>query len=228
MTTAREHILGNIRQALNRGPLSGDREAVIDARLRGRPNAVIPARGRVEGRPGIEAFCDEAARVGTTIDRVPSSAAVPGAVAAYLVRHDLPTVVRLAPDPFLEDLPWSEQAALSHSTGPARPTDAVGVTAAVAAVAETGTVVLASGRESPTTLNFLPDTHIAVLRTGAIVGAYEGTWNAVRTPSAAAALPRVVNWITGPSRTADIEQTLLIGVHGPRRQHIVLIDDQDA
>jgi L-lactate dehydrogenase complex protein LldG len=225
MSAASEQILGDIRKALRRGPSTG--ETALDAPLGARRDAVIPARGRVEGRAGIEAFLDEAARVGTTHDRVPSRGAVPGAVAAYLVRHDLPMVVRLAPDPRLADLPWSEQAALSCSAGPARPTDAVSVTGAVAAVAETGTLVLASGPESPTTLNFLPDTQIAILRADAIVGAYEATWNAVRA-AGGGALPRVVNWITGPSRSADIEQTLLIGVHGPRRQHVVLIDDQGA
>jgi len=226
MSDARAQILGNLRKALGRGPLSPDREAALDARLREPRDTVIPARGRVEGRDRITAFCDEAARVGTTVARVSSSAAVPGAIAAYLAEHDLPTDVRLAPDPFLADLPWSEQAALTTSAGPARPADAVSVTGALAAVAETGTLVLASGPASPTTLNFLPDTHIAVLRADAIVGAYEATWTAVR--AAGGDLPRVVNWITGPSRTADIEQTLLIGVHGPRRQHIVLIDDQNT
>ena len=171
MSTAREQILGNLRKALGRGHLSPDREAQLDARLSASGGAVIPARGRVEGQARITAFCDEAARVGTTVARVPSSAAAPAA-------------------------------------------------------AETGTLVLASGPESPTTLNFLPDTHIAVLLAETIVGAYEATWSAVR--AADGPLPRVVNWITGPSRTADIEQTLLIGIHGPRRQHIVLIDGQDT
>jgi L-lactate dehydrogenase complex protein LldG len=226
MSTAREQILSNLRKALGRGPLSPDREAALDARLSDRRDTAIPARGRVEGRPRITAFCDEAARVGTTVARVPSPAAVPAAIATYLATHDLPMAIRLAPDPFLADLPWSEQAALTTSAGSARPTDAVSVTGALAAVAETGTLVLASGPTSPTTLNFLPDTHIAVLRADTIVGAYEATWTVVRT--AEGALPRVVNWITGPSRTADIEQTLLIGIHGPHRQHIVLIDDQST
>lgn len=223
MSTSREQILSNLRKALRRGSLSPDREATLDAQLRERRDTVIPARGRVEGQARITAFCDEAARVGATVARVQLSAAVPGAIADYLAEHDLPTAVRLAPDPFLADLPWSEHAALTISAGPARPTDAVSVTGALAAVAETGTLVLASGPTSPTTLNFLPDTHIAVVRADTIVGAYEATWAAIRT--AGGALPRVVNWITGPSRTADIEQTLLIGVHGPRRQHIVLIND---
>ena len=227
MSHARAQILGDLRRALGRGPLSPAREAALDARLSERRDTVIPARGRVEGRARITAFCAEAARVGTTVARVPSAAAVPGAIAAYLAEHDLPMAIRLAPDPFLADLPWSEHAALTTSAGPARPTDAVSVTGALAAVAETGTLVLASGPASPTTLNFLPDTHIAVLRADTIVGAYEATWSAVRA-AGGNALPRVVNWITGPSRTADIEQTLLIGIHGPRRQHIVLIDDQSA
>jgi L-lactate dehydrogenase complex protein LldG len=96
-------------------------------------------------------------------------------------------------------------------------------------VAETGTLMLHSGPESPTRNNFLPDTHIAVLRASQVVASYEDGFDNLRRKFAKAAggffLPRTINFITGPSRTADIEQKLELGAHGPRRLHIILIDD---
>ena len=87
--------------------------------------------------------------------------------------------------------------------------------------------MLLSGPECPTTLAFLPETHVVVLDAGRIVGAYEDAWARLRVERPNA-MPRSVNWITGPSRTADIEQTLFLGAHGPRRLHIVIVRDQEA
>ena len=93
------------------------------------------------------------------------------------------------------------------------------------AVAETGTLVLLSGPDNPTTINFLPETHIVVLRAHDIVGPYEAAWNALREIYGERSLPRTVNLISGPSRTADIEQTIIMGAHGPKRLHVVIVAD---
>ncbi len=86
--------------------------------------------------------------------------------------------------------------------------------------------MLVSGADTPTTLNFLPDTHIVVLRAGRSWRATRmaGTWCARRS----AAWPRTVKLITGPSRTGDIEQRIQLGAHGPRRLHVVLVDEPEA
>ena len=81
----------------------------------------------------------------------------------------------------------------------------------------------ASGPEHPVTLNLLPDTHIVVLREGDIVGGYEDVWARLRARYGKDRMPRTVNTITGPSRTGDIEQTIELGAHGPRRMHIVVV-----
>jgi L-lactate dehydrogenase complex protein LldG len=94
---------------------------------------------------------------------------------------------------------------------------------ALAGVAETGTLVLTSGPDNPTTINFLPETHIVAVRADDIVGDYESVWDAFRLRFGRGALPRTVNMITGPSRSGDIEQTILLGAHGPRRLHIVVV-----
>ncbi len=94
---------------------------------------------------------------------------------------------------------------------------------AFAGVAETGTLVLLSGPENPTTLNFLPDTHIVVIQAADIAGDYESVWRQLRALYGPGILPRTVNFITGPSRSADIEQTLILGAHGPRALHILVV-----
>ncbi len=97
------------------------------------------------------------------------------------------------------------------------------MTAAFAGIAETGTLVLLSDAQSPTTLNFLPDVHVVVLRREQIVRRIEDVWQRLRDE--VAGMPRTVNFITGPSRTADIEQTIQLGAHGPRSLHVILIED---
>ena len=100
------------------------------------------------------------------------------------------------------------------------------VSHAFAAVAETGTLVLTSGPDNPTTLNFLPDNHIVVLDAADLAGDFETVLARLREKFGAGVLPRVVNMITGPSRSADIEQTLILGAHGPRRLHVIAVREQ--
>jgi L-lactate dehydrogenase complex protein LldG len=151
---------------------------------------------------------------------------VPGEVARYLAAENLPAELKMAPDPALDTMPWAERPLLQIRRGKAEPGDAVSLTPCVAAVAETGTLMLTSGEATPTTLNFLPDTHIVVVRTGQVVASYEDGWDLLRAQSADKlwGLPRTVNFITGPSRTGDIEQRIELGAHGPRRLHVILID----
>ena len=123
-------------------------------------------------------------------------------------------------------LPWTDSAPLlTVASGKAEPEDVTSLTAAFAGIAETGTLMLHSGPEGPTTLNFLPENHIVVLKASQVVGAYEDAWDRLRMARDGAAVPRTVNLITGPSRTGDIEQTIQLGAHGPRRLHILLVED---
>jgi L-lactate dehydrogenase complex protein LldG len=164
-----------------------------------------------------------AEEVQTTVTRVASLADVPGAVASYLASENLPAELVMAPDPALDAIPWGERPLLQLRRGKAAPGDQVSVTPAFAAIAETGTLMLISGAETPSTLNFLPDTHVVVLKAGQVVPTYEEGWTRLR---ARGDMPRTVNFITGPSRTGDIEQRIQLGAHGPRRLHIVLVDER--
>jgi L-lactate dehydrogenase complex protein LldG len=160
---------------------------------------------------------------------VTDEAAVPSAVADYLRGNNLPTQVTLAPDEWLTGLDWDSQSLLETKTGAAGINDLVTVTPAFAGVAETGTLVALSGPNHPTTLNFVPDYHVVALRTSQVVGAYEEVWAQLREANKVGGgftMPRNINMITGPSRTADIALTIELGAHGPRSLHIVLIDDQ--
>jgi L-lactate dehydrogenase complex protein LldG len=154
---------------------------------------------------------------------LPSAADVPAAVADFLRAHNLPMQVRRGDDSRLAALPWDSQRTLDVSTGASDGHQLVAVSHAFGGVAETGTLVMASGSDNPTTLNFLPDTHIVVLDAKDIAGDYETVWAHVREQYGIDALPRAINMITGPSRSADIGQILILGAHGPRRLHVLIV-----
>jgi L-lactate dehydrogenase complex protein LldG len=134
----------------------------------------------------------------------------------------------MAPHPSLDAIPWGVRPLLQIRRGRADAHDKVSLTPCRAAIAETGTLMLISGAATPTTLNFLPDTHIVVVRADQVVATYEDGWDRLRAGEKPEGLPRTVNFITGPSRTADIEQHIELGAHGPRRLHIVLVEDGQA
>jgi L-lactate dehydrogenase complex protein LldG len=230
MSEARDQILGGIRRSLKRGPLDETQRQSLEAQLASPTRNLVPARAAGRDHPGqIELFIAMAQEVQTTVTRVASPAQVPGAVADYLSQRNLPSRLVMTPDPQLDDIPWEERTMLELRRGRAEDGDAVGLTGCFAAVAETGTLMLISGPESPTRNNFLPDTHIVVMRGDQIVASYEEGWTRLRQRGQRGeggwTMPRTVNFITGPSRTGDIEQRIELGAHGPRRLHIVLIED---
>ena len=233
MSEARGQILEAIRRSLKRGALDGDARGALLRRLADhRPNLVPARAAALDHAAQVDLFVAMAEEVQTTVVRVAGTWSVPAAVADYLSQHNLPSSLVIAPDPRLDDIPWGQWPLLELRRGRAEDADQVGITACFAAVAETGTLMLVSGPESPTRNNFLPDTHIVVLRRAEIAATYEEGWTRLRQakagPDGSVAMPRTVNFITGPSRTGDIEQRLELGAHGPRRLHVVLIDDGAA
>ena len=233
MSEGRDQILGGIRKSLKRGALDETRAAAIRAKLASPQRNIIPKRAASLDHQGqIELFLRMAQEVQTTVTRVRSDAEVPGAVADYLAEHNLPSKLVMTPDPQLDGIPWADRPLLEIRRGRAEDKDAVGVTACFAAIAETGTLMLTSGPEAPTRNNFLPDDHLVVLRAGQVTATYEDGFDRLRERQKNGgdewAMPRTVNFITGPSRTGDIEQRIELGAHGPRRLHIILIDDGAA
>ena len=226
MSEARDQILGDLRAHLGRGRLDASAAVEAEARLAAHRRNLVPARAASLDHAGqIALFIAEITAVDATVVSVAAADDVPGAVADYLSRQNLPARLVMTPDHKLGAIPWDTRPLLELRRGRAEDGDTAGVTGAFAAIAETGTLMLISGPETPTRNNFLPDTHIVVLRASEVVACYEDGWDRLR---AAGGMPRTVNFITGPSRTGDIEQRMVLGAHGPRRLHIVIIDDAGA
>jgi L-lactate dehydrogenase complex protein LldG len=224
MTTARTDIFSSIRRSL---AVKGDertRLQIVAERLDRAPKGVIPARGQVSGEALVEVFRAQAEAALATVRVVDSAAEVPRAVAEFLREHNLPATLRMGDDPRLKAMPWGETA-LEMSQGRSDGGDLNAVSHALAGVAESGTAIMVSGPENPSTLNFLPDNHIVVIAAKDIAGDYERVFAKLRATYGKGQMPRTVNFITGPSRSGDIEQTLLLGAHGPRRLHIVVVRD---
>ena len=220
--SARDDIFAGIRHGLRRGPVSAETGAALAAQVAAHRRNLVPARAAaLDPAARIDLFVAMAEEVQTTVIRVASPDAVPAEVARYLAAENLPAELVMAPDSALDALPWDARPLISIRRGRAEAGDAVSLTPCLAAIAETGTLMLVSGAATPTTLNFLPDTHIVVVQAGQVVASYEDGWDLVRSRDA---WPRTVNLITGPSRTGDIEQRIQLGAHGPRRLHVVLVD----
>lgn len=213
--SARNHILGNIRTRLGR---DADDRTAVDERLATHPAGPVPARGEGTAEDLRARFVEMARKASADVERLGSIEELPGLVAGICGAHGFDAAVAIAPDPALEGLSWSD-AGVGAEARRGQPDDRLCVGHAVCGVAETGTLVLASGPQSPITLNFLPDVHVVAIPADAIVGTYEDAWMRIR---ARGDMPRAINWITGPSRSADIEQTLQLGAHGPIRLVIAL------
>lgn len=224
--SSRAAILDRIRKSLGRAAGETVPAAVLDRLSAPQANAVVPGRARIAHDQQVALFEKMAVSVNATVAHVADHADIPREVARFLAEHNLPARVKTSPDPAVSGLPWTDTA-LEVSAGIAGPEDAVSVTPSFAGVAETGSLMLRSGRETPYTLNMLPDTHIAVIRASDIVGTYEEVWARLREQEGHGNMPRTFLWVTGPSRTGDIEQTIQLGAHGPRRLHIVLVDDSE-
>jgi L-lactate dehydrogenase complex protein LldG len=220
--STRDLVLNSIRRSLGVSGTEAPRKTVTDERLARHPRGLIPERGSEPARKRIKQFREMLAEANGTAGEVASVEEVPTAVSAYLRSKNLPMRVRRGADPRLEAIPWTLEGALEVTVGPSDGKQVASVSHAFGGVAETGTLVLTSGPDNPTTLNFLPEQHVVIVNAKDIAGNYESVWDALRKKFGAE-LPRTVNWITGPSRSADIEQVHLHGAHGPKGLHVLIV-----
>ena len=230
MTSPRDTVLGRVRQALGRtgaDPAAvADAQAYLDAHARGPAPAFDADR--------VLRFIRRAGDMESTVARVSRRDEIPAAVAAYLDALELaPPLVAAhssqlsSPNPHrgvcwpeFADLDWA-QTGLSVEARPTVGDDRLGITGVFCAIAETGTLVFLSGADTPTATTLLPDTHIAIVSVNRIVDTMEDAFALVRKERGS--VPRAVNMISGPSRTGDIEQTIVLGAHGPFRVHILVV-----
>ncbi|MBM3504901.1 MAG: lactate utilization protein C [Alphaproteobacteria bacterium] len=215
----RDAILVSIRDALGRGPLGAEARDLVSEHIRRHARNLVPDRGNVDADTKVALFSRQIQETHATLEYVATTDDVPGAITRYLSGKNLPAKVVLAPA--LAKLPWNEQPLLETKVGATRGEDAVAVTGAFAAIAETGTLLLTSGAESPQTLHLLPEHHVVVVRRDQVVGSMEDCWDRLR---AQGPLPRTAMFVSGPSSTADIELTHYLGAHGPRRLHVIVVD----
>lgn len=221
--SSREAILGAVRQSVGARPGDTTRQTVVANRLNEAPAGIIPARGQPKADSQVQLFIKMLEAVNGTVEQVGRTSQLPKRVADFLRQHNLPQEIVHGADPMLAGLAWDKVPTLTVKTGPADGSECTGLSHAIAGIAETGTLILESGQDNPTTINFLPEVHMVVLRKADIVGDYEAVWAALRKRLGKGEIPRTVNMITGPSRSADIEQTLLLGAHGPRRLHVMIV-----
>jgi len=217
-TDSRDDILARVRAGLAHDP------ALVDTRRRAALD-YLSARAQ-NSRPRLagdltQRFCQRALAMSSTLDRVASLAQVPAAVARYLTANGLP----------LKGVCWTCHAALDWAAAglhvearAAGHDDLVGITGAFCAIAETGTLMLLSGAETAATTSLLPETHIAIVPASRIVAGMEDGFALLRAEHDE--LPHAVNFVSGPSRTGDIELTLVLGAHGPYRVHLLIVADE--
>lgn len=226
MSSSRERIFATLRAGLKDTVNDPARPRAVAERIASHPRNLLPQRAQKPHAEQVALFTAKVEALTVTVDRVSSTSDVPGKISDYLAHHNLPSRLRVSPDPLLQNLPWDQRPMLQVEYGGGRSQDLVSVTPAFAAIAETGTLMLHSSSTTPTTLHFVPDHHIVVLKSSQVTGTMEEAFQRLRDKLGSVEnWPRTVNFVTGPSRTADIEGVPVLGAHGPRRLHIVLIEN---
>ncbi len=212
---ARDNVLGRIRAALGRSrPLTETEAAPVRALLRENRRGPLPT---MNWEP-VSRFRERCLSLSSTVDDVHDLQQVPAVVKRYLTINRLPSACVCSPQ--FAGLDWAG-VGLTVEMRPSTGEDAVGITGTYCAIAETGTLMLLSGASNPMKNSLLPETHIAVVSESRILRCMEDGWDLLRKEHGP--LPRQVAFVSGPSRTADIEMTLVIGIHGPYRVHVILV-----
>ena len=216
MSSARDTVLADIRAALGReGSDEGGLEAARQ-RIRQHVRQIEPAFAE----SFAERFCDKLLAAHATVASVASLDAAAAEIERYLETSSAGGQLVTSGDELISQINWP--ASIEARRRVADGDDRVSVTSALCGIAETGTLVLVSGQDNPTSLNFLPDYHIVVVPASRLVARMEDAWDRLREEFESQ--PRTVNFISGPSKTADVEQTVEYGAHGPRCLHVILVE----
>ena len=218
---SRELIFDRVRKALKARDDDGRAQAT-KAWLAAPPQHPLPDRAKAAGEAALKAFSDHLEAQGVSITRVAKAEAVPKAVEAFLSNTHPGEPLVAGTDSWLAALPW---AAAKLTLKPWRPDEipVAGLSRAVAGIAETGTLVLASCPDNPATLNYLPETHVAIIEAANIKGSMEQAVAMAREASKPYAVPRTLALVSGASRTADVGGKLVRGAHGPKRLAVIIV-----
>ena len=207
---ARAAVLARIRQGLAR-----------PAPQPPRPDFGAPVHPPLPADLAV-AFAESFQRVGGAFYYCESEAHFAAQLAAYLKEQQIErlfawepavqAVLLAAGVPFVAD----ETDFLPHADA--------GLTTCEALVARTGSLLVAAATAAGRRLSIYPDQHLVLARTGQVVAEIGDALRAVQARYGPQ-MPSMVSLTTGPSRTADIEKTLVLGAHGPRRLVLFLLDD---
>ena len=214
MSDARHNIFQRIRKANEHMPQTGASE-IVEERLQQHRRGPQPQRQE----DLLTRFSRKVVQASASYVSVKSEQNIVYAVTSYIMEHSLDEKLLTTATPLFRELRWP--ASIQVETRAALVSDTLVLVEAFAGIAETGSVVMCSGKATPVSLNFLPDHFLCVVRYNSIVNTMEDVWERIRRDGAA--LPRAINIITGPSRTADVEQIIQMGAHGPRRVHLLLL-----
>lgn len=214
--TARDNILARIRRQSGKPGMTTDAElGAARTHMARHERGPLPSLARQEP---VEHFVAECERLKSTTTRLDSMAGLPQEIARYLASEKL--AARLVGWHHFATLDW-QGAGVAFEDRPAHGSDLIGLTGCFCGIGETGTLLLLGAPETPKATALLPETHICVLEALRIVPTMEDAFALMRKEVGEP--PRATFFVSGPSRTADIEQTIVIGAHGPYRVHVVIV-----
>ena len=214
-TSARDAVLARIRSALAAGP----------APLPPEPDWTAPVHPPLSDADVVVAFAESFRRVGGEFYYCETLPELAAQIAGFRQRQ------QVGP-PFV----WEpEMQALLYTAGVAFRADEtdfvaqadLSLTSCEALVARTGSVLVSAGTASGRRLSIYPDQHLVLARPSQVVAEIGDALQLVQARYGGQ-LPSMVSLTSGPSRTADIEKTLVLGAHGPRRLALFLLEDDDA
>lgn len=225
MTTARDEIFRKIREQKVACGAAVVPTQVLKEEIEAHEPVIIPERAKGSAQERLDAFNFLAQMLSTTIEFVDKIDDVPQTVSRYLRENQLPQEVFLSDEEIVTETLWGETAGLKTSQGKSsRETDGgVAVTGCDGALAEIGAFFFFSKEERPGGYNLMPDRQIIVMTEDQITGGYEDIWALARKEYGPGNMPRAVTIIAGPSRTADIQKTMVLGAHGPRAVHCIIV-----
>jgi len=217
--------MDSIRRSLGVSGQEPHRRRAVEQRLVARdapppPGRVVRAHNRL-----VDDFRARLENQLATTDRVGAASALPAAIAGYLRAEGRALQAVVAPD--LAELVsglGAEGVSLRMDTPGIG--DETGLARAALGIAETGSLVFVSGRDMPVSLCYAPEVQIALIRSADIAGPLEAAWTLQRGLSSDP--PRSLCFVSGPSRTADIEQTMFLGAHGPAKLHVIVYDEEES
>lgn len=221
MVSSRESILTKLRESVGRSAVKdqGNSSEKLEKPQSLRSDSAV--RPTIGGDV-VERFILKVQASGASVTRVRARGEVPAAVSTFLGENNLHDSIVVSDEAVLQGLHWPENVSVDCRA--ANESDKTSVTGAVFAVAESGSVVISSGRTAPNSMAFLPDNHISVVMTSQLVSNLDDVLKNFGGDKESESMPRALSFVTGPSKTADVEQTLQHGAHGPKRKHIILVD----